>query len=73
MDTAIGSAADLGRAVRSTRKALGLTQDVLAAAASVGPRFIVDLEAGKPTVQLDKVCAVLGAIGFDLCLKGKPR
>jgi predicted transcriptional regulator len=34
------------------RKALGLTQADLALAAGVGLRFVVELEAGKPTVRL---------------------
>ena len=43
----------LGQAVRRERKAQGLRQDELAAASGVGVRFIIDLEAGKPTVQLE--------------------
>ncbi len=57
---------DIGQAVRDTRKALGLRQDELAAAAGVGVRFLVELERGKPTVQLAKVLAVLQAVGLDL-------
>lgn len=62
---------NLGRAVRRARKALGLRQDELAAAAGVGLRFLVELERGKPTVQLDRVLAVLGALGLDLQLVGR--
>ena len=68
MTATITTVAELGVAIRTTRKTLGLAQDVLAAAAGVGPRFIVDLEAGKPTVQLDKVLAVLSALGIALRL-----
>ena len=42
----------LGGFVRHERKVQGLRQDELAAASGVGIRFIVDLEAGKPTLQL---------------------
>lgn len=56
----------LGARVRQARKALGLRQDELAAAAGVGLRFLVELERGKPTVQLGKVLAVLLAVGLDL-------
>lgn len=59
---------DIGQAVRRARKALGLRQDALAAAAGVGLRFLVDLEKGKPTVQLDLTLAVLQAVGLDLTL-----
>lgn len=56
--------ADLGQTIRETRKAQGLRQDELAAAAGVGLRFVVDLERGKPTVQLGLALAVLDALGL---------
>ena len=52
--------------VRHARKALSLTQPQLALAAGVGVRFIVDLEAGKPTVRLENVLRVLQALGVTL-------
>lgn len=60
--------ADVGDIVRATRKATGLRQYQLAGAAGVGLRFIVDLEAGKPTAQIGKVLQVLDALGcsFDI-------
>jgi transcriptional regulator with XRE-family HTH domain len=51
---------------------MGLRQDEFAAAAGVGLRFVVELERGKPTVQLGLVLAVLGAAGLDLQLVGSP-
>jgi y4mF family transcriptional regulator len=54
---------EIGIIVRRTRLAQGLRQDQLAAAAGVGVRFLVELERGKPTVQLGKVLAVLAALG----------
>ena len=45
---------------------MGLRQDELAAAAGVGLRFLVELERGKPTVQLGRTLAVLAAVGLDL-------
>jgi predicted transcriptional regulator len=47
--TLIRSPQQLGTALRGARKQLALTQPQLALAAGVGVRFIVDLEAGKPT------------------------
>ena len=44
----------IGKIVREERKALGLRQAELAAASGVGVRFLVDLERGKPTVQLGR-------------------
>jgi len=56
---------DLVTTIKSTRRALKLKQADLAAAAGVGTRFVVDLEAGKPTVQLGKTLAVLEALGLE--------
>ena len=60
------TAAEIGDIVRTTRKASGLRQDELAGAAGVGLRFIVDLEAGKPTAQIGKTLQVLAALGCSL-------
>jgi len=57
---------ELGQIVRSTRRSLHLRQDQLAGAAKVGVRFIVDLEAGKQSVQVGKALAVLDALGCRL-------
>ena len=70
--TTIQSPQQLGAALRSARKQLGLTQPELALAAGVGVRFIVDLEAGKPTVRLDSVMRVLSALGGAINLDGLP-
>ena len=70
--TTIQSPQQLGAALRSARKQLGLTQPELALAAGVGVRFIVDLEAGKPTVRLDSVMRVLSALGGVISLDGLP-
>lgn len=62
----------LGQAVRAARHQLGLTQPQLALAAGVGIRFVVELEAGKPTVRLEKVLGVLHALGGQVLLSGLP-
>lgn len=59
----------IGETVRQERKEIGLRQDELAAAAGVGTRFIVDLEAGKETAEIGKVMKVLQALGCDLQIK----
>jgi y4mF family transcriptional regulator len=68
----IDTPADLGTAIRRTRKALGLTQPQLALAAGVGVRFIVELEAGKPTVRLENLLRVVRALGGRLAVEGMP-
>ena len=66
------TAAEIGEIVRTTRKASGLRQDELAGAAGVGLRFIVDLEAGKPTAQIGKALQVLTALGCSLDITPPP-
>lgn len=55
-----------GTMVARARKALGLTQRDLALAINTGERFIVDLEAGKPTAQIGKALAAAQAVGIHL-------
>jgi HTH-type transcriptional regulator/antitoxin HipB len=68
--TKIDTPISLGRAARTARKHLGLTQPQLALASGVGVRFIVELEAGKPTLRLENVLRVLHALGGILCVDG---
>ncbi|MCH4151548.1 MAG: helix-turn-helix domain-containing protein [Sphingobium sp.] len=64
----VRTAEEFGAAVAQARKALGLTQRELALAINSGERFIVDLEAGKPTAQLGKALAAARAVGLRLTL-----
>ena len=57
-----------GLIVRRERKAQKLKQAELAAVSGVGIRFIVDLEAGKPTLQLEKVLRVITTLGCDITI-----
>lgn len=66
----INTPTDLGKTLRAARKQLGLTQPQLALAAGVGVRFIVDLEAGKPTVRLETTLRVIDALGGTLMVTG---
>lgn len=59
----------IGQIIRETRRAQALRQDQLAGAAGVGLRFVVELEAGKPTAQLGKTLSVLEALGCRLRLE----
>ena len=58
----------IGRAIQIARQRQKLTQAELAAAAGVGKRFVVELEAGKPTVQLGKALQVAAAAGLEVTL-----
>lgn len=56
----------LAAVVLGRRETLGLRQEELADLAGCSARFVHDLEAGKPTVQLDKVLDVLDMLGLHL-------
>ena len=43
----------------------------IAGLGNTGNRFIVDLESGKPTVQLQKVLDVMGLLGLELIVRPK--
>lgn len=62
----------LGAIVRRERKAQKLKQAELAAVSGVGIRFIVDLEAGKPTLQLEKVLHVVRTLGCTITITPPP-
>lgn len=57
--------ADIAAVIKEARHRLNLRQADLAAAAGVGLRFLIELEAGKPTAQLGKTLDVLNALGLD--------
>ena len=65
----IHSSSDLGLAIKLCRKEQQLNQTHLAGIANTGNRFIVELEQGKPTVQLQKVIEVLDLLGLDLIVR----
>jgi transcriptional regulator with XRE-family HTH domain len=64
-----------GSLIRSRRKALKMRQDQLALATGVGRRFLIDLEAGKPSCQLGRSFLVAEALGLrpaDILASGGP-
>ena len=60
------NAADVGKLILAERKRQKLSQLQLAGLANTGIRFISDVENGKGTVQLQKLLAVISALG--LCM-----
>jgi HTH-type transcriptional regulator / antitoxin HipB len=64
--TPITASTQLGELIRQARLAQGILQEDLALAAGTGRRFVIDLEAGKPTVRLAGVLAVLETLGLEL-------
>ena len=69
MESHIQTPTQLGEAVRKRRKALRLTQEDLAAVASITPRLLGEIERGKQTAQLAGVLRVLAALGLDLYVR----
>jgi HTH-type transcriptional regulator / antitoxin HipB len=69
----VRSSAELGAVVREQRKRLALKQLDIAGLGNTGNRFIVDLENGKPTVQLQKVLDVMHLLGLEVLVRSKAR
>lgn len=56
----------LGQELRTRRKHLGLSLEDVASVVGVNRRVIGELERGKPTVQLEIMLRVAGALGLDI-------
>lgn len=70
-ETPIRSSVELGALIREQRKRLALKQLDLAGLGNTGNRFIVDLENGKPTVQLQKVLDLMDLLGLEVVVRTK--
>ena len=67
----IHSAAELGALARKQRQMLGLKQGDVAGLGNTGNRFMVDLERGKPTLQLQKTLDVHDLLGLEVVIQPK--
>lgn len=67
----IHSSTDLGATIRQRREQLELKQTDLAGLGGTGNRFVVELERGKPTVQLQKVLDIMDLLGLEVVVKPK--
>ena len=70
-ESVVRSSVTLGAVVRARRKRLALRQLDLAGLGRTGNRFIVELEGGKPTLQLQKVLDVVDLLGLELVVRAK--
>lgn len=70
-ESAFTTVEELGKIVLATRKSQGLTQADIAGLSNSGNRFIVDLEKGKPTLQMQKALEVLALLGLELVVRPK--
>lgn len=66
MKTTIASSEDLGLLIRAVRKSANVRQDDLSAVAGVSRQFAIDVERGKPTIQLGRVLLLLKELGITL-------
>lgn len=62
----VRSSTDLGALVKAVRRSQGLLQTDLAGLSGTGNRYVVDLERGKPTLQLQKVLDMLDLLGLEV-------
>ncbi|MDR5876303.1 transcriptional regulator [Vreelandella gomseomensis] len=69
--TRIRTSAELGKLIKQVRQDQSLLQSDIAGLAGTGNRFIVDLERGKPTLQLQKVLDTLDLMGLEVIIQRK--
>lgn len=60
---------NLGQQIQRERKSRGLTQIELGRLSSTSINFVSQLESGKPTARIEKVLAVLNALGLQISLE----
>lgn len=63
---AFASVDDIARLVRDERRRQGMDQQKLALVANVAVRSVHRIEHAEPTVRLDTLLKVLGALGLEL-------
>lgn len=69
--TMLTSTTQVGELVRTVRKEQGLTQLDVAGLAGLSNRFVIDLEKGKETLQMQKVLDVLALLGLEVVIRRK--
>ena len=57
-----------GELIRARRKALGLRQEDVVLATGVGRRYLIELEAGKPTARLGPALMIARQLGISFGL-----
>lgn len=62
---------NIGEIVKENRKRVGLTQIQLANYANVSHKFIVELENGKKTIELNKLYDVLNVLDLTINIVNK--
>lgn len=66
MSIKIKTSQELGGMIRQKRKNQKLTQLQVAEHCGLSPRFVSEVERGKPTAEIGKVLYLLETLGIDL-------
>jgi HTH-type transcriptional regulator / antitoxin HipB len=64
--TRVKTPIELGNAIREARKRTELDQATTAGLVGVGPRFLSEVERGKPSARLGLVLKVLERLGLEV-------
>ena len=68
-DPQASTAADLGRWIRHARRNQGLSTQAAADLCGVSPRFLSEVERGKPTAHVGKVLALMRGLGLIVTVR----
>ncbi len=71
-DITLRSAAQLGSAIRLTRKEKNISQNALAERLGVERKWVLRLEAGNPRAELGLVLKALEALGIRVSIDHRP-
>ncbi|MFC0280360.1 helix-turn-helix domain-containing protein [Falsigemmobacter intermedius] len=62
--TGAAEAEAFGRMIRERRRELGLRQEDIVLSTGVGRRYLIELEAGKPTARIGPALMIAGLLGI---------
>lgn len=65
----IKSAEDLGKFVRTWRKARGITLETVSGLSNVSTKFLSEFERGKDTAEVGKILKVLNVLGLEVTIE----
>lgn len=65
------SVADVGRVIRDRRRALGMTQGVVASITGIPQPNISTIERGRGSPEIETCLRLLSALGVDLIAAGR--
>lgn len=69
----VTSAESLGRILQQARLLGGMSQRELAARLGISQRYVWEIEAGKPSIFMDRLFAYMRETGVELAARVSPR